>query len=236
MSDRTWIPVQRWVASWPAGQLVAPPLEDVAIVDFDVHQSSGAITTTFTLAFAADLAFTLPGVDGLELLLLSDGEQTRLSADAVLGTTFVLNFHDLRASLRFSGELLRPVTRDDPSAPWEPKVENDGSPSSLVATFDVGLATVDADGRVVIEPAPTLSMDPFMIGETGIVLEASGITLILSGAQQPPVGQLVGFRGMSIDTATVYLPPSFAVDIAPPAHARRHRRLVRNPRRVRVRG
>ena len=215
MTDRTWIPVSRWVPAWPSGLFAAPPLDDVGIVDFQTSASADALAITCTLAFATDIVFGMPGVDGVELLLLSDGDDTRLTAEAIVGTGFTLNLRDLRASVRFASGLLRPVSRDDPSAPWVPVIGTDGSVSPLSATFEVALATVDSEGRVVLSPDPVLSLDPFMIGDTGIVVEATGVAVVLSDALPPPPGQSPGFRGVMIDTATISLPAAFALDLAP---------------------
>ncbi|MFI7546060.1 hypothetical protein [Actinoplanes sp. NPDC049599] len=208
---RTWIPLSRWVPFLPAGQFDGPSLDDVAVVDFAIGLSAGALRVTCTLSFATDLSFGLPGVDDLELLLLSDGDDTRVTAEAMLGADLSVTLRDLRASLRLPGGLLVPVTRAGPSAPWEPV------PGSLTATFDVDVAMADGDGRVVLEPPPALTLTPFMIGETGIVVEASGIGLVLSDADPPPAGQATGFRGVTIAIATVHLPPAFALDLAPDA-------------------
>ena len=211
-ADRTWVPVPRFVPSWPSGVLTAPPLDDVGVVAFTNSSTDGALTVSCTLAFAADLAFGLPGVDGVELLLLSDGEDTRVTAEAVISTDLTVSLSDLKASVRFPGGFLTPVMRADPSSPWQPIVG-----AELVATFDVGVATVDGGGRITLEPEPALSLDPFMVGDTGIVIEADGVRLALSDATPPPLGQSPGFRGVSIDTAALYLPPAFAVPLAPDA-------------------
>ena len=168
-----------------------------------------------TLAFATDLRFGLPGVDDLELLLLSDGDATRVTVEAVLGADLTVTLRDLRAAVRFPGGLLVPVTRADPASPWEPMLGSDGTPAPLTATFEVDVAASDGEGRVQLRPPPALGLDAFMVGETGIVVEASGITLILSDAATPPAGQATGFRGVSIDSATMYLPPAFTLDLAP---------------------
>ncbi len=213
-ADRIWIPLTSWIPAWPAGLFTAPALDDVGIVDYETGSSENGLSVACTLAFASDLAFGIPGVDAVELLLLSDGEDTRLTVEAVLGAELVVTLRDLRASLRFDSGLLRPVERDDASAPWQPVVSIDGSTPQLVATFDAGSATVDGKGSVVLEPEPAVVLEPFEIGETGIVVEASGVRLVLGGGE-PPAGQVPGFRGVSIDSATLYLPPAFALDIAP---------------------
>ena len=215
MSDRTWIPVSRWVTSWPSGEIEAPALDDVGIVEFENSATDGALTASCTLAFATDLAFAVPGVEGLELLLLADGGDARVTVEAVLGAQLTVSLRELSAGVRLANDLLRPVTRASPSAPWEPVLEGDGSPAPLEAAFGADRVTVDGEGRLVIEPAPAIGLDPFMIGDTGIVVEATEVTLVMSDATPPPPGCSAGFRGVSIERAAVHLPDAFALDLAP---------------------
>ena len=215
MSDRTWIPVSRWVTSWPSGEIEAPALDDVGIVEFENSATDGALTASCTLAFATDLAFAVPGVEGLELLLLADGGDARVTVEAVLGAQLTVSLRELSAGVRLANDLLRPVTRASPSAPWEPVLEGDGSPAPLEAAFGADRVTVDGEGRLVIEPAPAIGLDPFMIGDTGIVVEATAVELVMSDATPPPSGCPPGFRGVSIERAAVHLPDAFALDLAP---------------------
>ena len=215
VGDRTWIPVSRWVTSWPAGAVEAPALDDVGIVDFENSATDGALAASCTLAFATDLAFAVPGVDGLELLLLADGGEARVTVEAVLSSQLTVSLLELSAGLRLASDLLRPVARSSPAAPWEPVLAGDGSPAPLEAAFGADRVTVDGEGRLVIEPAPAIGLDPFTIGDTGIVVEATDVALHLSDAGEPPPGCAAGFRGISIEHAAVHLPDAFALDLAP---------------------
>ncbi len=138
-----------------------------------------------------------------------------MTVEAVLGAQLTVSLRELSAGVRLANDLLRPVTRASPSAPWEPVLEGDGSPAPLEAAFGADRVTVDGEGRLVIEPAPAIGLDPFMIGDTGIVVEATAVALVMSDATPPPPGCPPGFRGVSIERAAVHLPDAFALDLAP---------------------
>jgi len=115
-------------------------------------------------------------------------------------------------SLSFDRTLLRPVeiVERDGKVEFVPK---DGN-VSIPLPFTLLLSYQDADWSLdFIIPAgdeTALSIQPCMIGETGIVVEAHGITLNFSGSGARPVGAPENWRGVFLQQVVVYVPALFS--------------------------
>ena len=77
---------------------------------------------------------------------------------------------------------------------------------------------MDSEFSPYFEVTNQLSLSPFMIGNTGIVIEVTGINLFLSGKDTPPPGQPEGFRGVTLEQVSVYLPAEFDIPGIVPDH------------------
>lgn len=201
MTQRMFLPLSDCL-TWPAAQFQwpdTPSLDDIGLVDFDLHDSDGITIASATLWFDTELAFGLPGLDGFEIAVLADAGGTELSLSVTLGAAFEVRIEDIEATLRVKNGVLRPVSGSY-TAGWT--VSSD----TLEITCTLGDLVVDSEGRVRLDAAPSISLPKVMIGETGVVVEATALSLYLSDQQTPPAGQASGFRGVALDGVTVYLP------------------------------
>src|SRR3712207_5361209 len=81
-----------------------------------------------------------------------------------------------------------------------PEIDLTGVPPPATAEGAVSVSTAGA--------GPSLS--PFGIGTTGLIVEATDIGLHLNAADPPPAGAQSGFKGVSIEKASLHLTGSLA--------------------------
>ncbi|HEX7185099.1 MAG TPA: hypothetical protein VF756_24940 [Thermoanaerobaculia bacterium] len=67
------------------------------------------------------------------------------------------------------------------------------------------MLTVNIDGDLSVTGGGAIDLPLCMIGESGVVIEATGITLHLDSTS-PPVGKPAGWKGIHIASANLYLP------------------------------
>jgi hypothetical protein len=208
----TYIPLDEVVSWWPDHLFGNPDLTRVAITAYQLEQAASRATAHLGLAFGGgdDIVISIAGIDGFEFVL----PPAALSIDVEYSGAFELRASGFDAGLRITSSLLVPVAGVHPD--WVPLVDENGQPEPLEMTLQIGQLVIDADFCPTFAVTNALTLPPFMLGSSGIVVEASGVTLYLSGKEIPPSGQPEGFRGVSLDQVTVYLPPSFDLpNIAP---------------------
>jgi hypothetical protein len=201
-------PLSQWLPFWPAGSFSEPNLGEIAIVNYESSEQNEAATFTLTIAYTEEIALDIPGVEGMQLVLLGQSGWTYLTVEAIFSEFFELRFIDLALTLRFASEFIQPVEGSAEHG-WTPKKDIDDVVLPLELSFIIPDLVVDGQGRIYPEGVPSLSLPAVMIGETGIVVEADEVEIYLSGNEIPPDGQTPGFRGIALDSVTLYLPEAF---------------------------
>jgi hypothetical protein len=109
--------------------------------------------------------------------------------------------------VRFPLVLLTPMKRTN--GRFEIDADAGGTPKPYEITLS-GTFTVDGNGNFSIDfpgGAPGIGLDPVMIGDSGVIVEAEDIQFCLSHSESLPLDRLPsGWRGIVIRRATVHLP------------------------------
>lgn len=209
MAYPKYIPFEQLVPFWPTHLCSEPPAESLAIVNYEAIEEADELIAYLDLAIASDLSFSLTGLDSIELILPGDPDNP-LTVEAILSGAFEVRIDGFDLHLRILSSLLVPVTGSYPD--WQPLIDEAGDPEPIELAVTIGSLIIDEEFQPRFELEGTLSLGSVMIGDTGIVLDITAARLVLSANEPPPEGQAAGFRGIVIEEATVYLPPT--MDIA----------------------
>ncbi|MEP7310477.1 MAG: hypothetical protein ABJA98_33655 [Acidobacteriota bacterium] len=199
----TYIPLSDIVTWWPDHLFGNPGLEALAITSYKLVQSSGQATGYLDLSAANDIVITMADVEGFAVVVPA----STLHLEADYTGSFELRVGGFGAALRITSSVIVPVDGVYPA--WSARLDADGKPEPIELALDVGQLIVDADFNPYIDVTNALTIAPFMLGNTGIVVGVTGAQLFLSGKETPPPGQPSGFRGVSLDQVSIYLPTSF---------------------------
>lgn len=157
----------------------------------------------FTIANPEDLSFRIPGLDGVELVIVSrDSFNATLAIkeDGSYAFTAEIPFR-----LRFDRSILKPMiqkTRDDGSTYFEEL----GDKRVEIDFGRVGV-TLDSEG-FNFGAGLSFGIDgPVMIGNTGIIMDnVAGLTFNLKGDGDKPENAPEGWKGIYVGSADVYIP------------------------------
>lgn len=182
-------------------------LDKVGIETYKVTEPAGIPTVSLTLAFEGELSFSLPGVDGISLILGSGSTGTTTidvvaQVDNSVTVTFSADY-----GVRFSADLLTPMKTTDGGATWvedETKEYIELTVASTTITFD------SASGVSFEAGAGLRIVDPVMIGDTNVIIESADIELNLDGTGSAPAGAEAGWKGLMVNEAAVRVPEVFA--------------------------
>src|ERR1044072_1837163 len=197
----------------PLDKLIAP-LEDVDLLDqvgltaYEGSDSGSLQTEDITLAFLKEFSFELVGISGLAVVLGGTGGITEIPLSVTVDTAD--NFAFVEASLtanvsfRFPATWLKPMMKS--GVDW---VEDTSVPYREIV-YD-GTLLIDPNG-ISFQGTNSFSLPPSMIGETGVIIEATDVRIVLSDADIP-AGAPSGFtRGVYFESATLSMQdPDFPV-------------------------
>ncbi len=205
MTYLSFTPLEKILPYWPE-QLAGPAgalLADIGITEFEATTDEGLVRFVGKIGWLETLKFKVPACEALILALNQSGDITELDFDLQLVPAFELKFPDFTAALQVRSELLRRVVLN--GSAWEPEVDANqvGLPVE-VGISGVG-ATISPTGEVSFQAAPSLSLTPFEIGTTGIIVETTSLQLFLDATAPPPAGQQPGFKGVAISSAQIHL-------------------------------
>ncbi|HTG35306.1 MAG TPA: hypothetical protein VLB76_20490 [Thermoanaerobaculia bacterium] len=220
MTAFAFAPLSRTLSYWPK-ELFGDPgglLDEIGVTDFKVLTDDDTqAELTGTVAWLREIELKLPSLDAISVAFLSTSGFTQLDFKVRLAPDFQLTLINLKAAIRLRSGFLRPVHKDA-DGKWVPTLDKQGQPVPAEFELSGADATVSADGDVgLVFPsgAPSLSLPPIEFGNSGLVLEMSGIQLYLSESQPPPAGAHAGFKGLAIGHATLYLSGGIGVSHAP---------------------
>jgi hypothetical protein len=210
-------PLSRTLAPWPTGLLgdAGGFLEEIGVTDLRLlHDGPTEVKFAGTLAWLREIELKVPGIDAVSVALLSTSGFTQIPFEATIAPALALEFTNLNATLRLRLPFLRRVKLQN--VQWVPDLDSAGKPRPVEIELSEVTATATAEGDVSVSTAGTgLTLTPFEIGTTGLIVEASAIGLHLNANDPPPAGAQSGFKGVSIDTASLHLTGSLAGGAAP---------------------
>jgi hypothetical protein len=185
-----------------------PPSSDIPI-SHDVIESiaidTGSRSLSLQLKAIANVVIDLPGLEGVSLIL-NPG-----NFDAILTyhqNRFSLEFA-ARFAIRFGSDILRPLRRIDDDNGVINFVNDD---DRQYVELNIGVLTVSFDSTGVLNLNGGIGLqisNPFMIGNTGVVIESADVSLNLTGGGPRPAGTPAGWRGLLINNALIRLPKIF---------------------------
>lgn len=208
-------PLSRTLPHWPA-QLFGDSgglLDDIGVTEFAVQHDDTSFAISGKLGWLRELDFKAPGFDALSISILSGGEFTEMAFSIAVLPSLALTIPSLNAALRLRSPFLRPMKPQ--SGKWVPDNDTNGDPNPLEIELSGVSAAVTAEGDISVVGAPSLSLTPFEIGTTGIIIDTTGLQLYLDARAPPPPGEEPGFKGVAITTANVHLTGDLAGAAAP---------------------
>ena len=189
-------------------------LEELWVRPMEVQKGDGVLIARTGLFFEGNIAFGIPGVDAVSLLLAAEGTGTAIPIEVQIRPEFALRVNDVPLALRFSKDLLKPVRKTPAAANAPAQWEVDPNAPEVVVQFAEISLEIDADGNIGFGLDGGIDLPPSMIGDTGVVVEAQGVTLHLD-ANAPPPGQPAGTKGLAIGSASIYLPGEIGEVVGP---------------------
>lgn len=202
----------------PVDQITLPGdpgfLDNIGLARFETVEEADFDTVRVALLMATELTLDIPGLEGFALVLGSNAEG---GSEITLELDLAPNYFEFRivgsVALRFARNILKPVVQG-PNG-WEEV------PDKYTEIRIDGTLHVDGDGDVAVDGPDAFDLPPSMIGETGVILQAEDIALILSRKTAlPPAAPPAappeitpGWRGVFIGRAAVYLPEAINVPV-----------------------
>lgn len=175
-------------------------LEGIWLVPLSVTTIDDQTTASSGILLDEPLTLSVPGVDAISLVLGAAGDATIFPLTLQILPTLQLSV-DIGVALRLSSAYLKPVVQNPADGSF--------SPDPTRTSVDISLGTVtlsiDGEGKLGLTLNQSISLEPVMIGDSGVVIQASSISLFLDGSATPP-GQQPGTLGVGIASAQVFLP------------------------------
>ncbi len=199
--------------TWPSflPELPSPSiLEKIWLRPFEFGHSDNT-TTLFSAStafwFNTELIFTIPGIDSVSLTLAAADAGTVVPINInIQKEGLILRIEEIPIAFRFREDLLKPVrkvpsTKSSDPVVWEP----DSSLKYVEVQLAKATLEINDDADISLETEIEIDLPPAMVGDTGIVIEARKIAVYLDSTK-PPLGQIKGWCGVSLEKASLYLP------------------------------
>ncbi|HVK94973.1 MAG TPA: hypothetical protein VM571_09630 [Noviherbaspirillum sp.] len=222
MADITdFIPLEFALPAWPDD--ILPTLSvtsSIGLANVELSDISGTyFSATGQVLILEEIVFSIGPIPGLSIALLHAADLTTFGfAFTYLDGDFRLSLTDLSAALIIETNLLKRV--ENQGGEWVQLTDSvTGEPEPVEISLGGAALSVDQAGQFSFtfeSGAPELEITPFMIGDTGVVVEVSGLQLIMSDDAADSLPDTVdsSWRGVYIENATVHLPEGLS-DVLP---------------------
>lgn len=181
-------------------------LDRVGVRDTGITESESQVTARFTVVFEDELSLTLPGLSEISLVFGGTGDQSEFNVEVDLRDPFEVRLVDISAALRFSAGILKPVRRTN--GHFEPDDSIQHVEIKISGTVIVGSEGFRIDGL------NQFALAPCMVGNSGIVIEASNVVFDLDRDSSTAAAQAAGlpasWTGIVIGEAAIHLPPTLS--------------------------
>ncbi|WP_032113626.1 hypothetical protein [Candidatus Paracaedibacter symbiosus] len=183
-------------------------LNRIGVTNFDITDTLTETSVHLTLAFQDELLISLPGLEGFGIALGANGRGSEIPLEIQVRPVVVFRLKDVDIALRLGKEILIPVSRSE-SNEWQPRLTVDDKPAAFEIFLENISFEVREDGDVSLQFAtgiPTLNLGAFMIGQTGVIVEADQPISLQIGREGTPTGYPPGWQGVHIPHARIHLP------------------------------
>lgn len=203
-------PLSYTLPHWPEHLFGHPGfLDRVGVSKFEIDSTEGAVSMSGTLEILHSIEVKLPALDGVSVAFFSDatGTFTEIPFGVQFEPDFAVTLRDLDISLRVQSELLRAVKLV--GTQWVPLTDAQNNAKPVAISLTGASVKVSGDGDIDVQGFNHIEMTAMAIGDTGIVIEVSGIILHLSELSPPLVDAPPGFKGIAIDRIAIHLGDNF---------------------------
>jgi len=209
-----FVPIRFLLPGWPSTILAVPPqFDSIGLPEFETTAlGPNLLHINGTLQILETIEFDLPLIPGLFLALLNAGDYTEFQFEfAYSGDFFNVKFINLSASLRLQTELFKRMEDTGNGFVEAPPDPVTGEPQPVEILIEGADLSVNSDGEFTFtfaEGAPALTIQPFMIGDTGVIIEVTALKLILSAEEAAALPDSIpdDWRGVYLEQATIHLP------------------------------
>lgn len=181
-------------------------LDRIGVRDTGITETESQVTARFTVVFEDELSLTLPGLSEISLVFGSTGDQSEFAVEVDVRDPFEVRLVDISAALRFSAGILKAVRQTNGS------FEVDDSAPHVEIKIS-GTVIVGSEG-FRIDGLNQFTLAPCMIGNSGVVIEASNVVLDLdrdsSIAEAQTAGLPASWTGVFIQEAAIHLPAALS--------------------------
>jgi hypothetical protein len=203
---------------WPTNIVSIPPLIDyVGLAELDVSSSGiSSLHATGTIQIIDEISMDLPLIPGCALVLFNNGEFTEFEFEIeYVEDWFSVSLLSLSVGIRFQSSLLKRMEKVGNIYVEVPDDPITGEPAPVEVAMDGIDISVNANGEVAFtfqDGAPALTMLPFMIGDSGVIVDIQKLQLIFSEASATELPGTIdpSWRGVYLEEATIHLPDSLS--------------------------
>lgn len=141
-----------------------------------------------------EIGFSIPDVDAATIVIGPGEAGSVFSVELDVSPTLGISIQDVPVVLRLETTLFTPVVQNPQTLEYEP------DPSRPFMDIVLGTISfsIDVDGHISFSVNQGFKLDPVMIGDSGVVIQADGISIQLGPDDQQ--------KGVSIPLAKVTLP------------------------------
>ncbi|NRA10397.1 MAG: hypothetical protein HRT57_00410 [Crocinitomicaceae bacterium] len=201
--NNQFIPLRK-IIPWPEeffpsdGNSDAPNLLDfMGVQNFSYSKEGSGRTLELELSVKQPVSLGVGVLPEIELVFGTEDEIYTFETTLVIGKESSLTISEIDIIIRLSTDLFKPAVLEGE----EYIVAVDESGNQL--PYDIlleGIAfSIDSDFNLEFEIEDGLTFPPLMIGDSGVVIEAEGIQLVLSKAADSD-------PGFYMESANIYLP------------------------------
>ena len=215
MSDLyKFVPIRFIIPGWPTNILAIP--SQIDLIGLSNFESSAVGSTTLvasgTLQIVKDIESDLPLVPGLSVVLLNNGDFTEVDFEIeFLSDWFCVTLKSLSAGIRLQTDLLKRMEATADGFVEAPPDPDTGEPQPVELLIEGADLAVNSEGQFTFtfaDGAPALTIQPFMIADTGVIVDIQLPTLILSAEAAESLPEAIDptWRGVYLEQATIHLP------------------------------
>ncbi|MGH8067489.1 MAG: hypothetical protein ACRERE_20095 [Candidatus Entotheonellia bacterium] len=194
---------------WPSWLPELPEisvLESVWLQPPEIRQTASRLAARTRLLLQAELAVSIPGLDSVALAVAAEDGGTVIPVEVELLPNLTVRITDIPLALRFQKDLLKPVRRVPSGNSGRPMVW-EVDPDREFVEIQLASASLEfnTDEGITVSTNLVVDLPAAMIADTGVVIEARDVGIHLD-PNNPPLGQVVGWQGISIGQASLSLP------------------------------
>lgn len=205
MPNPYFLPLRKIIPIWPNDIISSGDnsiLDKIGVDDFDIDFSKDGVVIEGTIIITEQLSFEMPAIDGVSIAILANGNLTSLSFSFEMDIdTFHLRIIDSNISIRIRSDLLKPMKAEGN------KFVPDDKAKFVELNFTPTINVNNREG-IFFENTPSLSFQPFMVGNTNVIIEASDIIFAFRENDMALVPATIPrhWRGLYIKNAIIHLP------------------------------